>query len=171
MLNAKEGYAIYRSQGWGAWEAHTKGTHKVHLPAARVAVAQLKKKGSTEAAWNAAIRPKTLETMMGAVIAANKGASGGGLLDGLGNAIVGGAEGTAGGVVAAGDAVVDTVGGMAQVVTGAWEALTTPALWMRLGYGVLGVVLVAGGLFLVVRNTAVQTAANTAGKALKGATQ
>lgn len=43
-----------------------------------------------------------------------------------------------------------------------WEAVTTPALWMRLGYGVLGVALVAGGLFLIVRNTPAGKAAGRA---------
>ncbi|TFV29501.1 hypothetical protein E4K10_49895 [Streptomyces sp. T1317-0309] len=79
-------------------------------------------------------------------------------------------------VVDSGAAVASSVGDMAQVVTGAWNLLTNPSIWMRAGYGTLGLVLVAGGLFLIVRNQpAVQKAAKQvasavpAGRALKGA--
>lgn len=168
--NAAEGYKIYQSQGWGAWEAHTSGTYVANLGQAKLAVAAFDKKaaGRTGTAyWQSLYRMQTRQNILAAA------AYGGALSDTVGGAVTGGvaggAEGAAGGVVAAGGAVADTVGGMAQVVTGAWEALTTPALWMRLGYGALGIVLVAGGLFLIVRTSAVQTAGATVGNALKGA--
>lgn len=175
ITNAQQAYKIYQSEGWGAWEGHTNGGYLAYLAQAKAAVAALKAKGTGEAVWRSVFRKDTNDKIFGALLAgATPGStSGGGLLDGLGNAIVGGAEATAGGTVAAGDATVDTVGGMAQVVTGFWQALTTPALWMRIGYGALGVVLVGGGLFLIVRNTpAGQQAVKTVTKvATKGAVQ
>jgi hypothetical protein len=55
---------------------------------------------------------------------------------------------------------------VADVLADAWEAITTPAFWMRIAYGATGVVLVVGGLMLIVRNTpAVQKATATATKA------
>ena len=153
--NARKGYQIYRSQGWGAWEAHTKGLHLVHLPQARAAVAAFDNKAAGragEAYWQSLFRPKTREYIFAAAVAGNPGA----LSDAVGSAI---APGVAAGAEATGDAVVDSgaavaasVGDLAKVMTGAWQALTTPAVWMRVGYGALGVVLVAGGLFLIVRD-------------------
>lgn len=167
--NAAEGYRIYQSQGWGAWQAHTSGAYVANLGQAKLAVAAFDQKAagrSGTAYWQSLYRMQTRQNILTAA------AYGGALNDVVGGAVGGaigdGAAGAAGGTVAAGGAVADTVGSMAQVVTGAWEALTTPALWMRLGYGTLGVVLVAGGLFLMVRNTAVQTAGASVGKALKG---
>lgn len=55
--------------------------------------------------------------------------------------------------------------GVTDVLTDVWESITTPALWMRLAYGLTGVVLVAGGLFLVVRNTPAAKAVGSVAKA------
>jgi hypothetical protein len=76
----------------------------------------------------------------------------------------------------AASAVADAtgLGAVGDVLGGAWEAVTNPSTWMRIGYGALGIVLVAGGLFLIVRNSpTVQKTADAvasavpAGRALK----
>lgn len=173
--NSREGYAIYKSQGWGAWEGKTSGAYLAYLGQATAAAAALKKKaggkGST-AFYQKLYRDKTREYVFAAAVAGNSSS----VTGGLGGAIGAGAEGTAGGVQAAGDATASTVGDMAQVVTGAWTALTNPAFWMRIAYGATGVVLVVGGLMLIVRNTPAgqKTASAVAsvvpgGKLLKGA--
>lgn len=173
--NAAKGYAIYRQQGWGAWEAHTNGTYLANLAQAKAAVAAFNKKAAGRTGktyWESLYRNDTRVKVLGAALAINPqplaDAAGGAITGG----VAGGAEGAAGGVVAAGGAVTDTVGSMAQVVTGAWEALTTPALWMRIAFGLTGIALVAGGLFLVVRHTeAGQQAAGAVTKiATKGVT-
>lgn len=152
--NAAEGYKIFQSQGWGAWEAHTNGTWLANYAQAKTAVAAYKKKAGANLNTKFhqdVFRMSTREAVVNALAA-------GGAFSGIaGEAIAGGvgaaADATAGAVVDSGAAVASSVGDMAQVVTGAWTALTTPAFWMRVGYGALGVVLVAGGLLLVARNT------------------
>lgn len=172
--NAREGYRIYQNEGWGAWEAHSSGVYLTNLGQAKAAVAAFDKKaaGRTGTAyWQSLYRMQTRQNILTAV------SSGGGLSgaagDAIGPGVAAGAEGAAGGVVAAGDAVTSTVGDMAQVVTGFWGAITNPSLWMRLGYGALGIVLVGGGLFLIVRNQpAVQRATKTVTRvATKGVVQ
>lgn len=167
--NAKEGYRIYKSQGWRAWEAHTKGLHLAFLAQARAAVAAVKKGGTGTAYWQSLYSDKTRKAIWDAAVSGNPGAIseavGGALLPG----IEAGAQGTADAVMDSGAAVAASVQDLTSIASGLWEALTTPALWMRLAYGVAGVVLIAGGLFLVVRNTAVS---QTVGKIIpKGATK
>lgn len=174
--NAKEGYAIYQSQGWGAWQAKTSGAYLAFYPQAMEAAATFERKmglhGGDEKAWaESLLRKGTMDRVLGAYLAGvpekdiNKGAIGKQLLSG----IVAGAKGTAEGTVAGGAAVAETVNDQWGWLPDLWSALTTPALWMRVGYGALGVVLVAGGLFLVVRNQpGVQKAADAVTSAVPG---
>jgi hypothetical protein len=156
--NAKEGYSIYKSQGWGAWSAKTNGAYLAFYGQALTATAdfagdlgkQSDKKGWAESQF----RQGTKDRVVSAYIAGvpdkdiNKGAIGKQLLGG----IIAGAGGAAEGVQESGAAVAETVDSEFGWLPDLWASLTTPALWMRLGYGALGVVLIAGGLFLVVRN-------------------
>lgn len=170
--NAAKGYEIYQSEGWGAWEAHTSGTYLANLAQAKAAVIAFDKKAAGRTGktyWESLYRNDTKLKVLGASLAISPQAladvAGGAVAGGIG----GGAEGAAGGVVAAGDATVSAVGQMGQVVTGLWTALTTPAFWMRVAYGVTGIALVGGGLFLMVRNTSAgQAAGQTVTKAVKG---
>lgn len=50
------------------------------------------------------------------------------------------------------------------------DVLVNPRTWLRVSYGIVGAVLVAGGLFLMVRNTAVQQVAGQVGGAIKEGT-
>jgi hypothetical protein len=156
-MNAKEAYKIYKSQGWGAWEGKTNGAYLAYYPQAMTAAADLGRKlqvhpNDEKGFLNSLIRQKTILTVMGAA-----GVTGQDLADvagkGIADAISGAAGATAEGVVDAGGAVADTVADMA--VTDIWRALTTPALWMRLAYGVTGIALVVGGLYLIVQKTPV----------------
>jgi hypothetical protein len=142
---------------------------------AQAAVAAVRKKGSGTAYWQSLYTTATREKIFAAMAAGNPGALneaiGGAILPG----ITAGAEATAGAVVDSGAAVADSVQDLTQIAGGLWQALTTPALWMRLAYGLTGAVLIAGGLFLIVRNTpAGQAAGKVASavpplKAVKGA--
>lgn len=171
-LNAAEGYRIYQAQGWGAWEAHSKGLHLAFMAQASAAAAKVKRGGTGEAYWKSLYRPKTLEYVMGAALAGSAGA----LNEMIGDAIMPGIKAGAGAggqaVVDSGAAVAESVS-MSAILSGVWEALTTPALWMRIAYGTAGVVLIAGGLFLIVRTTPAGEAvgkvasAAPAGRALK----
>jgi hypothetical protein len=175
--NSAEGYKVYQSQGWGAWEAHTNGTWLANYAQAKTAVAAYKKKAGSGMDRSYHEKVFRMATRQAVVDRLNKGgAFNSTAADALTAGIEAGAEGTAGGVVDSGAAVASSVGDMAQVVTGAWTALTTPAFWMRVAYGATGVVLVAGGLFLIVRSRpAVQKTASAvasvvpAGAALKAA--
>lgn len=63
--------------------------------------------------------------------------------------------------------VLDAVD-VGAVLGDAWTAITTPAFWMRVAYGAMGVVLVAGGLFLIVKSSpAAKSAASAAGTVAK----
>lgn len=55
------------------------------------------------------------------------------------------------------------------VLGDAWEAVTTPAFWMRVAYGLTGVVLVTGGLFLIVQNSSVAKSARATAKSAASA--
>lgn len=155
IANATEGYKVYKSQGWGAWSAKTSGAYLAYYPQALTAAADLQRKtqahgGDEKGFWESLFRPQTNATILKAVGVSD--AVTGLANQTLGNAIAGGAAATAQGVVDSGNATVSAVGDMAQVVTGLWGALTNPSFWMRVGYGALGVTLVAGGLFLIIRN-------------------
>lgn len=165
VQNAKKGYEIYKKQGWGAWEGKTDGGYLAYYPAAMAAAADLQKKtglhgGDEKGYWNSLISNKTNVAILKAinVSAADLAAA---AQKGLGEAIAGGAYAAADGTVSAGadaaSAINDTFGWMPDL----WTTLTTPAIWMRFAYGAAGVALVAGGLFLIVRNRpAVQQAAS-----------
>lgn len=173
IRNAEQGYKIYKQQGWGAWEGKSNGGYLAFYPQAMTAAADLQRKtglhgGDEKGYWNSLISQKTFGYMLkaldvsGADIAAVAN-------QGLGEAIAGAADATASGVVDSGAAVASAVNDTFGWMPDLWTALTTPALWMRLGYGTLGVVLVAGGLFLIVRQRpAVQSAAKTVASVVPG---
>ncbi|MFJ2307657.1 hypothetical protein [Streptomyces sp. NPDC087787] len=151
QLNASEGYRIYQAQGWGAWQAHTTGAYLAFLPQAKAAVAQVKRKGTTEAQLRAQFGKKGGDEMIKVIAFDPDSGRPGGVVDSITGSI-----GDAAGAVA--DATgLDAVG---NFLSDAWEAVTKPSFWMRLGYGVLGVGLVGGGLMLILREQpAVQKAA------------
>lgn len=154
--NAKEGYRIYKSQGWGAWEAHSKGMHLAFLAQAKVAVSQVKAKGTQEMQLRSHYTDATAKAVEKIVAGDSDAGRPGGVLDSI--------TGSVGDAV---DAVGDAtgIGAAVDVLESAWEALTTPAFWMRIAYGTAGVGLVLGGLFLIVRNSpAGKAAVSTAGK-------
>lgn len=167
--NANMGYQIFKSQGWGAWEAKTNGAYLAYYPQAMTAAADLSRKtglhgGDEKGYWQSLISKRTHAHLINAL----DGAAG---LADLANSTVGGAVADAGaaagqGVVDSGTAVAQAVGDSFGWMTDAWELLTTPAVWMRAAYGITGVALVAGGLFLIVRNT---PGGKAAGTAVKGA--
>jgi hypothetical protein len=155
-LNAREGYRIYQAQGWRAWEAHSKGLHLAYLAQATAASSALRQKlqrhaGDKKEFLTSLMRQETAWKLLGAA-GVSEADIAGVANQGLADAIAGGAHAAADATVGIGSSVADTMGDMAQVVTGAWTALTTPAFWMRVGYGALGVVLIAGGLLLIVRD-------------------
>jgi hypothetical protein len=171
VASATKGYEVYKSEGWGAWEAKSKGPYLAFYPEASVAAANFERKmglhGGDEKAWAESVfRKGTTDRILGAYIAGvpekdiNKGAIGKQLLSG----ILAGAEGTAKGTVDAGGDVAAAVDDQWGWLPDVWTALTTPALWMRFAYGLLGIGLVGGGLALVVRNSAVSSAT----KSVKG---
>jgi hypothetical protein len=178
VASAQKGYEIYKDEGWGAWQAKTSGAYLAFYPSAMEAAANFERKmglhGGDEKAWAQSLfRKGTTDRILGAYVAgipekdikANQGLLGKQLLSG----IVAGAKGVAEGVTASGDAVASTVNSEWGWLPDLWSALTTPALWMRLGYGVLGIGLIGGGLFLIVRNQpAVQKTAQTVASVVPG---
>lgn len=56
------------------------------------------------------------------------------------------------------------LGTINEVLSGLYESLTTPAFWMRVGYGAAGIILIAGGLFLIAKNGPVGSAVKTVAK-------
>lgn len=170
--NSVEGYKVYKAQGWGAWEAHTNGTWLANYAQAKTAVAAYKKKagGNLTTAYHQKVyRMKTRQAVVDALAAG--GAFNAVAADAITGGVAAGAAGAAGGVVDAGAATAASINDTFGWLPDLWTAITTPALWMRLGYGGLGVVLVAGGLFMILRERpAVKKAASTvAGMVPEGA--
>jgi hypothetical protein len=165
-LNAKQGYKVFKQQGWGAWQAKTNGAYLAFLAPARAAVKKVEKLNGN---FSSVIRKETVRKTMDAQLASHAGAQG--LSDAVGGTITGGieagAEGTAQGIVDTAAATAAALSDIRGVFTGLWEALTTPAFWMRVAYGTTGVILVVGGLMLIVRNS--PAAKNAMGAAQKAA--
>lgn len=174
--NAAVAYQIYKKQGWGAWEAHTNGTYLAYYPQAMEAAANMGRKlavhpNDEKGFLRSQIREKTVLAVIGAAGGDVRPIAGEAIAEG----IAGAANATAEGVLDAGGAVQSTIADMA--ITDIWRALTTPALWMRLAYGVTGIALVVGGLYLIVQQTPVMKKSKSlamavipGGKAAKGAT-
>ncbi|WP_333746444.1 hypothetical protein, partial [Streptomyces sp. IBSBF 2950] len=75
----------------------------------------------------------------------------------------------------AGDAVLDAIEvpgleGITEGIKHTADVLVNPRTWLRVAYGITGAALVVGGLFLVVRNTAVQQTVGQVAKAVKKGT-
>jgi hypothetical protein len=157
VAQAQQALKVYKKQGWKAWQAETSGAWFAYYANALAAEADLEtltmQHGQDEKGyWNSLISRRTQDVVLKAAGVDLNALAAGVATSTVGGAIADAANATAQGTVDSGAAVASSVGEMAQVVTGLWTALTNPSLWMRLGYGGLGVVLVAGGLFLIVRN-------------------
>lgn len=134
--SAEQGYKIYQQQGWGAWQA----SRLTHLARGRQAAKDLKNLSPDKRQEYADVVGKPLGTIADQLPE-----------DPLGLGLP--------------DLTPQWASDLVAVVKDAYEALTTPAFWMRVAYGAGGMVLLAGGLFLIVRNTpAGKAAASTAGK-------
>lgn len=154
--NAKQARIVFKKQGWKAWEAYTNGGYLAYYPAAMAAAADLQRKtglhgGDEQGYWNSLISKKTFDATMAAM-----GVTGQAVSDAIGasltQAIGTAADATAQGTVDSGAAVASAVNQSFGWLPDFYRALTTPAIWMRFAYGAAGVVLVAGGLFLIVKN-------------------
>lgn len=140
VANARKALEIKNKQGWKAWEGFTNDRYtKYNNEVAAAAMDELRGRPLGPGLLGD-IQEHGLSSVLGTAYEAVSGAA---------------------------ETVADKTSVGLDVLADAWEAVTTPAFWMRVGYGALGVVLLAGGLFLVVRNTAVQ---QTVGKVIpKGA--
>ncbi len=131
--NAIAAKQVYKDQGVGAWEVYTSGAYKRFYD---------------EDVSNASLKPSDLNLTQSQFDAA---------VEGMEGVLVGETEGE--GWL---EDELNTLDATGQFVISAWETLTTPAFWMRIAYGITGVTLIAGGLFLIVRNTpAVKSAAQS----------
>lgn len=144
IAQAQQALRVYKQQGWGAWQAETSGAWLTYYPAALAAEAdltrQLEQHGGDEKGYlQSLISKKTQDQILAAVGVDINQLAAGAANAALGGAIADAASATAQSTVDSGAAVASSVGEMAQVFTGMWTALTTPAFWMRVGYGVLGV--------------------------------
>lgn len=136
--SAQQGYKIYQQQGWKAWQA----SRLTHLARGREAAKDLKNLS--------AAKRKEYADVVGSPL--------GSIADQLPDDPTGLGD-------LADSLAPKWAGDLVAVVKDAYEALTTPAFWLRVAYGGAGVVLLAGGLFLIVRNTpAAKAAAGAAGK-------
>lgn len=143
--NAQAAKVIYKSQGLKAWEVYTNGAYKKYASKPGDTSLNAKDLGMSDAEFDKAIKGQP------------------GVIDRDSDSL---AEETVDAATGAANKVVHATG--LDVLADVWEALTTPSFWMRVAYGVTGVALVAGGLFLIVKNTAVSQAVGQAGKALGG---
>jgi hypothetical protein len=172
--NAKQAYAIYQKQGWNAWEGKTNGAYLAYYPQAMTAAADLGRKtgmhrGDEKKYWESIIGRDTYGYVLRATGAGE--AIVGAANEAVGSAVGDAADATAEGVVDSGAIVAKSVNENFGWLRDAWQTLTTPAIWMRFAYGMTGAALVAGGLFLIVRNTSAgQAAGRAASRAANAAT-
>jgi hypothetical protein len=188
-LAVPQAFKIYQQQGWKAWQGYTDGGYLAYLPTAKAQAELFSRRtgthGGDEIGYWRSLSPS--QTTMGHTLKA-AGVTGadiaGVATGGLADAISGATSATAGATVDTGASVAQTVNQTFGWLPDLYTALTTPALWMRFAYGTTGIILVAGGLFLIVKNRpAVQQAAKkvagaattvvpggAAVKAVKGAT-
>lgn len=140
VANARQALKIKNQQGWKAWEGYTNDRwHKYRNEVADAALDELRGRP-----FGGGLLGDIYENGLSETI--------GGAADAIGDAAEGVVENTS-----------DALG--LDILSDVWEQLTKPAFWMRVAYGLTGVVLIAGGLFLIVRNTpavkgAVSTVAN-----------
>lgn len=145
VANAKKALEIKKKQNWKAWEGFTNGNYKKYNDEVAGAALDELRGRPFGGGLLGDIKEKGLKAVLGSAY----------------NAITDAAAG----------AVEDTVSGVADatgldVLSDVWESLTTPAFWMRVAYGVTGVALIAGGLFLIVKNTAVNQTVGQVAKAV-----
>lgn len=141
VANAKKALEIKNKQGWKAWEGYTNDRWVKH----KLAVAEAANDELHGRPFGAGLLGDIKENGLSAVL--------GGAADAI--------EETASDVA---DKTSDALG--LDVLADAWEAVTNPAFWMRVAYGFTGVVLIAGGLFLIVRSSPVGTAVQGAVKSV-----
>lgn len=122
LNNAIAAKAIYKAQGWGAWQAYTGPDGS-----------------GSDGPWKDAYKKDAASTVPAGWLPDPKH-----LLEGL----TGGAEELMPDVPG-----MDAFGAIADGVAKTADVLANPRTWLRVGYGVMGGVLVIGGLLLMVRNS------------------
>lgn len=172
-LNAQYGYKIFQQQGWKAWSSYTNGSYLAYLPAAKAAanhlVATTGVHGGDEKGYWASLASQKTITLYLKAVGVTAADIAGVATSGIGTAITGAANATADATVSSGGDVASSVNAQFGWLPDLWTELTTPALWMRVGYGALGIILVAGGLFMIVKNRpVVQKAASAAMNVVPG---
>lgn len=165
--NAQKAYAIYKAQGWKAWEGYTNGGYLAYYPAAMTAMADFDRKTAVHpnderGYWSSILWKRVFPKLLSVSGAADK--IGGVAAGGVADAIEGAAGATAEGVMDAGGAVAATVSDM--FITDLWATLTNPGVWMRVAYGATGIVLIVGGLMLITRNSPAMQKINSTAKAV-----
>lgn len=139
VVNARMARKIFQSQGYGAWEVHSKGTYLMYMPAAR----------------RAARRVENIAQGKGE----QKGDAGGvsdwiwNIIKGAGNVVPGGnplgpnAEDTLSGQVA-NKGLLGGFGSFFSVgVTNFFEWIADPKMWLRVSYWIAGGILLIVALF------------------------
>jgi len=172
--NCAEGYRIYKSQGWGAWEAKTNGRYSGGLVQATAAVnaVKIKRNKSSKSGpefYKSLFRPELLEGLifMGAV---------GGGQEGLADSIAGAGEITGGVIADSGEAVAAAAASQAGAITGGIQLLVgaarwiaDPGSWIRVVQVLAGGALLVGGIAIVAKPLTGVTPAGLAKKTLKAA--
>ncbi len=148
VTDAKMALSVYNQAGhsWRPWQAYTNGAYSDHLADAQKAVSQLQH--DTAGLNSSQLHDyylKLWEPIYGKLIAAQMATGEQAVVDGLA-----GAAGTAGQTVQdTGNAVVDSIGSVVKELTSFsdfFQALLLPGTWLRVGSGLVGVLLVIGGL-------------------------
>lgn len=172
--NCREGYRIYKAQGWGAWEAKTNGRFTGGLVQATAAVNAVKIKRNKSSKkgvefYKSLYRPELLEalTFMGAVGPGQEG-----LADSIadasevtGDAIVDVGAAT----VAAAESQAGAITGGIQLLVGAAKWMSDPGSWIRVAQVLAGGALLVGGIAIVAKPLTGLTPAGLAKKTMKAA--
>lgn len=175
VLNSEEGYRIYRSQGWKAWEAYTNGRYTGSLLQATAVVETVKAKRRK---WKGSEKDFYLSLMREGIVTLVAFAGKENIGQNLTEGIAAGAEKTGDLVAEAGAAAAaaaqeqaGAVTALAHLTLGAAEWMSSPANWVRVAQVVTGGVLLVVGVGIAVRPVATSAAVKQATRVAKGIAQ
>lgn len=151
---AKMGRSVYSAAGnsWHPWTTYTSGKYREYLSEGQKAAEAVQ----AATAGKSAAEKKAYYTKLFAPL--DSSIADVQLLQPVANELGDAATGAAKSTVAAGDAVAGAVSDMASELAAfsdLFQALLLPSTWLRVGSGVLGVLLVVGGLVALGKEAAV----------------
>lgn len=170
--NAKYGYQLRRSQGWGAWEAYTNGRYSGYmLQASAAAKSVVLKRNANKISQHPLSNEKFYESLFSEKLKNGLTML---MVSNVANSVEGGTEAIGDTIEASGEAVLaaaqqiqsNSIFGGITTLIGAAKWISNPDNWLRVGQVILGGGMVLAGVAIVAR-PGVQKAAAAAAPVTK----